>query len=111
MEEIDFGFFFCRVMHFYSQTYQVVLALPIKTFWLMNGNIDRIMAHKDMRSLSVAVAAQANGEAAKELRQRLVAEAGTVVKVKGDTPTGRPYAHEERDEAGFAELKELSKLL
>jgi hypothetical protein len=100
-------------MHFYSQTYPSVLALPVKTFWLMNGNIDRIQAQKDMRTLTVTSAAQSPGEAAKELRQRLIVEAGTIVKVEGDSVAtgGRPYVHEERDEAGFAELKELSKLI
>lgn len=97
-------------MHFYSQSYPAVLALPIKTFWLMNENIDRIQAQKDMRALSVAVAAASPGQAAQDLRQRLIVEAGTIVKVSGE-PEGRPYVHEERDEVGFAELKELSKLL
>jgi len=97
-------------MHFYAQSYPAVMTLPIKTFWLMNENIDRIQAQKDMRSLSISVAATAMGEAAQQLRQRLIVEAGTIVKVSGESQ-GRPYIQEERDEAGFAELKELSKLL
>lgn len=73
----------------------------LKTFWMMSGNIDRIMAQKDMRSLTVAVCGQ-GGEAAAEFRQRLVLETGTIVKVQ--------MVHA-RDEAGFQELKELAAQL
>src|SRR3569832_262579 len=97
-------------MHFYAQSYPAVMTLPIKTFWLMNENIDRIQAQKDMRSLSISVAATAMGEAAQQLRQRLIVDASSIVKVSGES-LGRPYIQDERDEAGFAELKELSKLL
>lgn len=95
-------------MEFYDHTYWQVMDLPIKTFWLMNENIDRIQAQKDMRSLTIAFSAQSQA-AADQFRQRLIAETGTIVKL--ERGTGRAFIHEERDEAGFAELKELSKLL
>lgn len=87
-----------------------MMALPIKTFWLMNSNIERIEAQRDLRKLTVANAAQSQ-EGSENCRQRLIVEAGTIVKLEGGPQRGgRPYVHEERDEAGFAELKELSKL-
>lgn len=76
-----------------------VKALLIKTFWLMSGNVDRIQAQEDMRSLTVSASSQ-SGEGAKVYRDQLVIETGTVVKVE--------RVHE-RDEAGFQRLKELAK--
>lgn len=93
-------------MAFYRHTYPEALALPLRTFWLMNTNIDRIQAQADLRSLSVANMAQAQEDSAREFRQRLVVETGTIVKLEADSPL-----HATRDEAGFAELKALSRKL
>lgn len=79
--------------------------MPIKTFWLMNRNIERIQAQKDMRSLTVAVCGQ-GGEAAQEFRQRLVVETGTTVKLKFD-----PVRDATRDEEGFSALKEMTRTM
>lgn len=70
----------------------------------MNSNIDRIQAHKDMRSLTVAVCGQAGGQASTQFREKLVIEAGTVVKLKFD-----PIRNAERDEEGFNALKEMAQ--
>lgn len=100
MEEIDFGFFFCRVMSFYHLKPNEILALLTKTFWAMSGNIDRIEAQRDMRKLSTALAAT-NPEAATQYRERLEQELGDVVKANGPRDP-------QRDEAGFQELKHLA---
>ncbi len=92
-------------MHFYSLSYDGLLAVPIKTFWFMNQCIDRIEAHKDMRSLSVAVCGQGGGQAAQQHRERLVIEAGDVIKVKFD-----PIKTAVRDDEGFKALKEMIQL-
>ena len=76
-----------------------VKALPIKTFWLMSNSVERIMAQKDMRTLTVSTCSQ-NGEAANECRQQLVLEIGTIAKAE---------EIQELDSAGLAELKELSE--
>jgi hypothetical protein len=75
----------------------------MKTFWLMSGNIDRIMAQRDMRTLTVFNAAQGQ-ESATQCRDHLVIEAGTIVK------TTQPAAmrDEKMDEAGLSELKALA---
>lgn len=78
------------------------MALPIKTFWLMNSSIERISAQKDLRSLTVAVCGQGS-EAAQEYRQRLILEVGTIVKLDSNPMNAV------RDEAGFAELKKLAR--
>ncbi|MDR9847016.1 hypothetical protein [Herbaspirillum huttiense] len=114
---MDFGFFFCRVVHFYSMSPFEVMELPLRTFWLLQDNIDRIEAQRDMRSLTVGLHQQ-SGEAAIALRQRLTVELGSVVKT--DMPlaaTAPPEAamrpevaarYTERDEVGFAELKAMA---
>lgn len=88
-------------MHFYGIGYSELMRLPIRTFWFMNQSIDRIMAQKDMRSLSVAVCGQGGGAATQEYRQRLVIEQGEVFKLKFDP------VNVERDEEGFQALKTM----
>lgn len=88
-------------------SYTEVMSLPIKTFWLMSSSVDRIMAQKDIRALTVAVLSQGGDAAAKDHRERLVLEVGTVVKQ--DSDPGRQAMREAvRDEEGFAELKAMA---
>jgi hypothetical protein len=87
-------------------SYGEVMVMPVRAFWLMNSNIDRIQAQKDMRSLTVAVCGQGGGEAAQSFRQRLVIEAGEVVKLKFD-----PIREAVRDEEGFSALREMAQTM
>lgn len=87
-------------------SYEEVMAIPVRTFWFMNSNIDRIQAQKDMRSLTVAVCGQGGGEAAQTFRDRLVIEAGTVVKLKFD-----PIREAVRDEEGFSALRDIAQTM
>lgn len=80
--------------------------MPIRTFWFMNSNIERVQAQKDMRSLTVAVCGQGGGEAAQEFRQRLIVEAGTAVKLKFD-----PIREAVRDEEGFSALRDMAQTM
>ncbi|PLC44565.1 hypothetical protein C0Q88_07755 [Ralstonia pickettii] len=73
--------------------------MPLKRFWLMSNNINRLMAERDMRSLSVAGSAQ-SGEGFAEYRQQLILEIGTVLR---DDPLST-----ERDQAGFEELRAMA---
>lgn len=86
--------------HFYATPYQTVMEMPIKTFWLMSGNIRRIRAGDDMRQLMTAAAAQ-SAEGIGEYRQKLILDIGTIF-------TEGPILNAERDEAGFAELKMMA---
>jgi len=98
---VDFGFIFCEVSHFYSMSYQEVMAMPIRAFWTMSGNIRRLRASSDLRDLMVVSAAQ-SADGYKETHERLVLEIGTVYV--GDS---NPM-NVERDEAGFNELKMMA---
>lgn len=103
METLDFGFFFCRVLHFYAMGYAEIMALPLSTFWLLHANIDRIKAHDDLRAVSMALVGQSTPDAVHEYRQRLVVEAGQIVTMA----TGSPL-DVQRDEAGFQELRAMA---
>lgn len=105
MEEIDLGFFFCRVSNYYAMGYEAVLRLPLKTFWMMHKNIDRIEAKRDMRAMSVAMVSQATPDSARAFREALVLEAGTIIKMSG--PAENPL-EAKRDESGFADLKRMA---
>lgn len=76
-----------------------VLKMPIKRFWMMNGNIERVQAQRDIRTLSVVASAQ-SGEMAQETRDGLLGEMGTVA-----------ISAPERDEQGFTELKDMMKVM
>lgn len=84
--------------------YDAVMRLPLKTFWLMSSNVDRIEAKKDMRSLTVAQFSQATNDGVQQFRDALVIEAGEIVKM--DKPNDPRKA--QRDEAGFADLKRMA---
>ena len=81
--------------------------MPIRRFWLFSGNVDRIQAQKDLRALAISASSQ-DSKAATECRNRLVIELGNIQET--DAPvyhSGETTAQldEERDEAGFNELK------
>lgn len=62
--------------------------MPVRRFWSMNANINRISAERDMRLLTVMNSAQ-SAEGAKETREHLVKELGDVVKAKADEKLDR----------------------
>ncbi|CCG43295.1 hypothetical protein [Magnetospirillum molischianum] len=82
VEEIDFAFFFCRVMHHYRMNYDELLALPVEVFWELNKNVNRIQAEKDLRATQVAQAGQLTGEGVKTFEDSLRREMGRVVVEK-----------------------------
>lgn len=92
-------------------TETAVMAMPIRRFWLFSGNVDRIHAQEDLRALAVAASAQ-DGKSATECQKRLVVELGTVQETDApETASGEyhPQLEEQRDEAGFNELKMMSR--
>jgi hypothetical protein len=91
-------------MRFYGLSYEEMLALPIKMFWFMNAQIDRINAQHDMRALEVTMCSQ-SGEMAVGHHEKLVLEVGTVVTLMDD-PLREAMA--EKDSAGIAELKAMT---
>lgn len=72
-------------MKHYGMSYWDVLKLPLRTFWSLNRQIDRLRAEDDQRSLRIANASQ-SAEAAKELAEmlRLELDAPVVIEKKFD---------------------------
>ena len=98
---MDFGFFFDRILHFYGGLgYRELLSLPIKTFWRLHANVNRIRAEADIRSFMVSTASQST-EGAK-FRDNLIVEMGEITKTD-------PIAGAIRDEEGVARLKRISE--
>lgn len=74
--------------------------MPIMTFWLMSGNIGRVRADSDIRSLTLAAASQ-SGEGVQEYQEKLVLELGKVMT--------RPVVPDEvRDDQAFEELRAIA---
>jgi len=84
-------------MHFFHANYADVMNMPVKAFWSLNGQITRVMAESDIRSLSVNVHSN-HPEAAKEFRKTLEVELASVVKQE-----------EKLDTEGWSELKRMAK--
>lgn len=82
-------------------SYWEVMRLPIRTFWLMSDSVNRILAEKDLRSMSVGVSVQ-NPDGMKEAQKELVLELGEFIKADPTVAV--------RDEDASAKLKALSML-
>jgi hypothetical protein len=87
-------------MREYSMKFRDVMELPLRTFWSLNRQVDRLRAEEDVRQLQIATAAASAGEG------------GEGVKFLGEhlqTEIGRPMVIQK----GFdrARFKELQKKL
>lgn len=83
--------------------YDDVMAMPIRTFWMMVRMADRLEAKGDLRAMTIAMVPNIAEDKINTLRDRLIIEAGEVVKM--DKSVAPPAAEPQRDETGFAELR------
>ena len=77
--------------------------MPIRCFWTLLGNINRISAQEDMRELSICMYAQ-SAEASSKYRERLEIEMGRVFEYTVD------LKQEKLDREGLHSLKALQKI-
>lgn len=105
-EAIDFGFLLTRVMYFYSETYESVMRMPLRTFWLLSNNVERIQAQIDLRTmqLNLRTGFGATEQAVKQMHEVLIAETGEVVKT-----SAKAQLHAPRDQQGFEELRAMAQ--
>lgn len=88
-------------MHFYGLSNRELLDLPIRTFWMLNANVDRLSAQQDLRSLSVNLASQStSNDSVLRLRDALVLEL--------DEPWKSDPLEAVRDENGFERLRAMA---
>lgn len=92
-------------MRFYGLGRRETLELPINFFWFANSVIDRLNAEADLRQSRLHSLPMASEEYHNTVTERLIAEMGVVVKFDGIAPS---VLDEERDEAGFEELRLLA---
>jgi hypothetical protein len=86
-------------MRHYPLSYEQVMALPVRAFWTLNRNVNRLLAEEDLRALMLHVSRQsAEGCSAYEtkLRNEIFPAADAFDPLKAA-----------RDEAGFAALKAM----
>lgn len=88
-------------------SYGEVMNLPIRVFWLMNSNVGRLLAEKDIRAITVQ-SARHGGDQMLEVKKNLEVELGNTGKVKGDDGN---QVDAVMDEEGYAELKALAALM
>lgn len=79
--------------------------MPIRAFWLMSGNIRRIQAGDDIRSVTNQAVSQSS-DSIREYRDSLVLKIGTVV-----TEPHTAVMAVERDEQGFSELRMMAQAM
>lgn len=65
----------------YGMTYWEVRKLPLRTFWSLNRQIDRLRAERDQRQMRIAAAVQ-NAEAAGQLSESLRLELDSPVVIE-----------------------------
>jgi hypothetical protein len=100
--ELDLGMLFSRVCFHYGMSYREVMEIPMKTFWMLNRNISRVLAEQDLRAFQLAVSVN-SGETATALQAKLLEEFDNPYLMDGAGDA--PVIDEERDEVGFAQLK------
>lgn len=82
------------------------MRLPLKAFWLLSNNIDRIQAQIDLRALSLNLRTgmNASAESVDQMYETLIAETGEVVKA-----SARSVLNASRDQQGFEELRRMAQ--
>jgi hypothetical protein len=91
-------------MNFYSIGYFELGNIPIRSFWLLHKNIDRIKAGDDIRT-AIIISRSMTGSGLEELFDDLRDQTGKIVIYKSE-----PSLEETYDKEGLEELKALSKL-
>jgi len=86
-------------MAFYGLTDEHLLRMPINRFWLLESNIQKLQAERDIRQMRLLLGAQSTQT--RELAEQLSSELGTVVI----------ETNPDRDVEGIKRLKQLAKLM
>lgn len=88
-------------MHFYGFDYQKVMDLPIKTFWAIDRQINRVRAEADLRAMRVSSSSM-GGEGAQTLQETLLGEMGEPIRLD-------PIKSAIRDKAGVEDLRRMNQ--
>jgi len=94
-------------MHNYTMGFREVLSLPVKTFWMLHKNVDRIHAENDQRQILVVLNAFNGGDGLTNLLEQFRKRIGKIVET--DEPEEENSAPK-LDETGLMQLKGLGSL-
>lgn len=97
---------FCRVARFYSLSPQELWKLPVKTFWLMHKNVDRLLAEDNLRLATVFAQTQSS-EGFSEFVEGLREQMGTIAEID-EAKVAIEEAVFDRD--GLIALKDLGRI-
>lgn len=80
--------------------------MPLKTFWMLSNNVDRIQAQMDLRTLQMNMTSGfgATADSFSKIYEALIAETGEIVKVSAKAQLNAP-----RDYQGFEELRAMAQ--
>jgi DNA recombination-dependent growth factor C len=67
-------------MHFYAMSDREILSMPLKRFWMLSKNVDRIAAEFDYRNAIVAISA-GSSEGVESLMTNLKKQMGSIVEI------------------------------
>lgn len=82
------------------------MRMPLRTFWLLSNNVERIQAQIDLRTMNLRLRTGmgATSESVGQMHEALIAETGEIVKTSAKALLNAP-----RDQEGFEKLKAMAK--
>lgn len=102
---------FARVLQFYGIDYDRLLKTPVRRFWFLNRQIDRIQAEKELRQVQV-VGSTTNQETWKNTVEGLQRTMGEIVVYEPSSPV-LDIASDGRDpdfdREGFERLRAMAQ--
>lgn len=93
---IDVGNIFAHMMHFYHLSDGSLMEMPVRRFWFLYGQISRISAINDIRTIQAHSAIHGGKETHQKTMEALREEMGTII------------IDNTFDEAGSLKLKALA---
>lgn len=104
LEEVDLGYLIARVVRTYNMGYEATMSLPMRVFWELSGQVDRIRADEARMQFQVGVALQ-RPESAEAMNQWFDKVAPGPFKLTGHA---KMMQSSEADQAGLNDLRALA---
>lgn len=95
-------------MHFYGIGFYETKKLPLKAFWMLQRNIDRLEASSDYRQLQLICSATSS-EGVKDVSERLLKTIGKVV-IYDEQKRVEHIQEEQLDRAGLNRIRGKGRL-
>ncbi len=83
--------------------------MPVKTFWMLHKNVDRIAAESDMRSAMIAIKSQ-SGEGVQSMMTDLRQQLGQVIEIDQEAEVKAAMARDDNNRSDLADLAYIGDL-